>query len=451
MNKFKTNLPIFYLSFIILTTFFIEVIYYLPSPAGDSEHFLKLSFNICRYKTFMAFGSPLGDEWTYHGWIPSYLKSLLNMNCNYEFIFLFNFIVKLITIFFSYKLLKNKIKDEYLFILLIFIFIIQLKLQFRPENFALMLITIIYFLFENNKIKLVPVFFGFLFYTHVVFFSFLSLFFIISYYKFYFKLRIFLETILVFLLTILILDLIYPYSILNYITGNIQKNSATWLAGSLFNLKLFTEYYIITKVHGGGYLPLWGVLFFLITFMLLCKKKLFFMIIPFLYFFSLRNIPGNYYMVGLTPILIYIYLLEKNKNQIIKINFKKILFLLIILISILGHSHYLARNILTILNFKNDFIKTSNFIKKNNDLINKFPTFGFLINKNIRLQSYKINNCQNCNLSKTEKKYDLYSVNGIVNPCPKSNANQKDYSLKFMNKRVFNSNSGYGIYICNIE
>ena len=77
--------------------------------------------------------------------------------------------------------------------------------------------------------------------------------------------------------------------------------------------------------------------------------------------------------------------------------------------------------------------------------------FGFLINKDIRLQSYKVNNCQNCNLSKTEKKYDLYSVNGIVNPCPKSNTYQKDYSLKFMNKRIFNSNSGYGIYICKIE
>ena len=127
------------------------------------------------------------------------------------------------------------------------------------------------------------------------------------------------------------------------------------------------------------------------------------MIIPFLYFFSLRIIPGNYYMVGLTPILIYIYLLEKNKNQLITINFEKILFSLILLISILGHSHYFARNILTIINFKNDFINTSNFIKKNNDLINNFPIFGFLINKDIRLQSYKVNNCQNCNLSKTEK------------------------------------------------
>ena len=185
MKKINITLLLTFL-LIITSTYIFEVIYYLPSPTGDGVQFLKVSFNICRYDTFIQEGSHAGDRYISHGWFLSYLKAILNLDCKFGFIFLFNFLLKLITIFFAYLLLKDKIYQNYLLIFLVFIFVIQLKLQFRPENFALMLSTIIIYLNERKFYKFVPIFFAFLFYSHFIFFSFLALFFIIYFHPFYF-------------------------------------------------------------------------------------------------------------------------------------------------------------------------------------------------------------------------------------------------------------------------
>ena len=108
MNKINLNLLVFYFFFLILATFFIEVIYKLPSPNADGTQFLKIALNICRYDTFTLYGSELGNKFDYHGWIPYYLKSLLSYDCNFHYFFIFNFFIKLITIFFSYLFLKKK-------------------------------------------------------------------------------------------------------------------------------------------------------------------------------------------------------------------------------------------------------------------------------------------------------------------------------------------------------
>jgi len=433
---------------IVISTYIFEVIYNLPSPAGDGAQFLKVTFNICRYDTVTLYGS---DKWTHHGWLPWYLKSKLNLNCQYSFVFLFNFLVKLITLFFSYLFLKDKINKNYVFIILFFIFVIQLKLQFRPENFALMLTSIIFYLNNKNYYKFVPIFFGLLLYSHFIFFCFLTLFFIIYFYRTYLNLKIFIESVFIFVFTLFILDLIYPYSLINYLEGNIIQNSNTWTKGASFDIWLFIEYYVITKIHGGGFLPLWGIIFFLVIFVLLKKNKLFFFSIPFLYYFSLRNIPGNYYMIGLTPVLLYLSIYFDKKNNFEKSKIINILFSLILLITIVGYSHYFARNILTIKYFKNDYENTLSFINNNLDEIDKVPSFGFLLNDKIKLESYKIRSCQNCNNSNTKKKYNLTEVNGTKNPCPDDISNNKDFSIKLFGKKIFNSNSGYGIYICKIN
>jgi magnesium-transporting ATPase (P-type) len=168
MNKFNSKILISYFYFLIIIVFFIEVIYYLPSPTGDGSNFLKVALNICRYDTFTLHGSELGSKYTYHGWVPYYLKSKLSYECNFRFFFLFNFLVKIITLSFSYLFLKKKINNIYIFIILLFIFVIQIKLQFRPETFALMLSSIIIFLHDKKYYKSMSLFFGLLFYSHII-------------------------------------------------------------------------------------------------------------------------------------------------------------------------------------------------------------------------------------------------------------------------------------------
>jgi len=452
MNKFNSKILVSYFYFLIIITFFIEVIYYLPSPTGDGSTFLKVALNICRYDTFTLHGSELGSKYTAHGWVQYYLKSKLSYECNFRFFFLFNFLVKIITLYFSYLFLKKKINKIFIFIILFFIFIIQLKLQFRPETFALMLSSIIIFLHDKKYFKSMSIFFGILFYTHIIYFCFLGLFFLIFFYKIYFNLKILTQCTFVFISTLFVLDLIYPYNIIDYLQGTLIENSGTWSSGEMFNFHFFKEYYLITKVHGGGFLPLWGVSFFLIIFILLQKNKLFYLSLPFLYYFSLRNLPGNYYMVGFTPILIFFNIFFRNNNYFDKSRLNKIFLYLILIISLIGSAQYIGRNLLTIKSFKNDLENTSSFIDKNLEEINEFPSFGFHLNEKIFLEEYGIKNCQNCNSSRVKKKkYNLNDVNGKPNPCPNSNINPKNYSLKLFGLKIFSSNSGYGVYICKIN
>ena len=108
MNRINLKLLISYFFFLILTTFFIEVIYKLPSPNADGSNFLKLALNICRYDTFTSYGSELGSKYDNHGWIPYYLKSLLGYDCNFHYFFIFNFFVKIITVFFFLSFSKKE-------------------------------------------------------------------------------------------------------------------------------------------------------------------------------------------------------------------------------------------------------------------------------------------------------------------------------------------------------
>ena len=452
MKKINLNILLFFL-LIILPTYIFEVIYYLPSPTGDGVEFLKRSFSFCRHNTLTLNSSHDGGEvYVSHGWFPWYLKSILNFNCQFGFIFLFNFLLKLITIFFSFLFLKDKIYKNYLLIILFFIFVIQLKLQFRPENFVLMLTSIIFYLNDRKFYKFIPIFFGILFNTHLVFFGFLALFFMIYFHKTYFKFKIYIESIVIFICAIFILDIIYPHNLINYLQGNIFQNSGTWTKGSSVDIwSNFIDYYLITKIHGGGFFPLFGIIFFLTILILAKENKLFFFAIPFLYFFSLRNMPGNYYMVCLTPILLILSINFDKKKYFKKSKAINALFLFILFVTITGYSQYFVKNILTIKYFKNDYENTLSFIDNNLDKIDRLPSFAYLVNDKIKLQKYEVKGCHNCNKSNSKKRYNVIEANGNINPCPDSNLNNKDFSIKLFKKKIFNSNSSYGIYICRIN
>ena len=51
----------------------------------------------------------------------------------------------------------------------------------------------------------------------------------------------------------------------------------------------------------------------------------------------------------------------------------------------------------------------------------------------------------------TDYKYNTYSINGSLNPCPENNIRFNEPSLKINKFKIYNSNSGYGIWICKIK
>jgi len=441
------NLLIFSISFILITVFIFEIFYLLPSQTGDSSKFVNIIFNICRYNEFKSYGDPRGDIFDFHGWLHLYIISKLNYNCSIENLYLINYFLKIITLIFSYLLLKDKFNTINLFIILFFVYVAQIKLQFRPESICILLSSLIFYYHKKENYVLIPILFGFLLNSHIVFFTFLSLIFLLSFWKIYLKKKVIFKLIAFFLITLILLEYIYPYTIYDYIYGNISKNSGTWSTGESFNINQFNQYYILNKIHGSGPMPLLGIGFLFIAYLIFKKKKILLILAPLFYFFSLRNLPGNYYVAGLTPILVmFSYFIFENKE----INHKKsykFFFIIILISALIGFGHYFIRNSLTIFYFNNDFNKTKEFLNNNLNKIDKFPSFGTHLNKEIIYENYSVKNCSTCNLSDEIKNYDLKEANGSINICENSK-DKNDYSIKLFGMKIFNSNSGYGIYIC---
>lgn len=439
---------ILYISFFVLV-FIIEVVYFYPSPGVDSIWFLGLGFNICREDLFIGLKSvvynrdAIHEEWVRHGWVMQYLMAKFNLFCSIKGIYLFNFLTKITTSLILYKILRNKEKNDFFLALIILcVFLIQMKLEFRPETFSILLYALIYFFFTIKKYFIVGSLFAVLFFTHFIIFCFVGLFGILFFYKDILNLKKICYLILGFLFFIFLLDLIYPYSIFDYINGLISNSgsrvgSGVYLIHENFNLWLkdFIEFFIFPS-----FIPLWGVFFTILLINNMVNNNLVIFSLPFVWFFGPHVPMGSYYLQGLTPLLLILQY-ENVKNINFYINYKKIFFTFITVFFLISSAQFFSRNLLTILQHGNEIDKTKKFLTNNLEKIDLLPSFGFLL-----IDNWKSNN-QNSN----EIFYETYSVNGSRNPCPKKNLNYKDPSLYMFEFKLYNSNSGYGIYICEIK
>tara|TARA_B100000795_G_scaffold82145_1_gene59302 strand:+ start:514 stop:1899 length:1386 start_codon:yes stop_codon:yes gene_type:complete len=460
MSIKKNNLIIFFIIF-LFSTFVIEVLYLLPSPTGDDLWFLKLSFNICREDLFISSIGPPGGlrtdpqfDWVKHGWLMQYLMAKFNIFCSLRGIFIFNYILKIGTSILFYQILKKKEKNLFiLFIIILFIYLVQLKLQFRPEPFAIFIYCLLIFFYQSQKYFLTGVLFAALSYSQPIMTGFTGLFILIYNFKdingaIYSSLQLDKFFILIFgsVSTLIFLTYIYPFSFLDYIIG-LESNSGTYRAGfprSIF-LKYLSEYYIFTK-----FMPLWGIFFLSLYIYLVSRNYWILLSLPFIYFFG-PNVPTcNYELIGITPLLI-LFSYEKSKYEITKLLKlkKKYIFYFLTLVIFLGYGQYFSRNVLTIFQHKNEIYTTQKFLDENLSKVNNLAGFAFTLNKDTML-NYTKNKMSITPEMKKGLLYDLYSVNGNRNPCPDKLINSYDPSIYILGKKIFNTNSGYGIYICKL-
>ena len=51
-------------------------------------------------------------------------------------------------------------------------------------------------------------------------------------------------------------------------------------------------------------------------------------------------------------------------------------------------------------------------------------------------------------LSNKEIVYNGYEAGNRSHPCPNNDLIKREHSLKLFGKKIYNSNAGYGIYVC---
>ena len=380
------------------------------------------------------------EEWVRHGWFMQYILAKFNFSCSIRGIYFINFIIKIATSFIIYQNLKNKEKDNFFLALIIFcIFLLQIKLEFRPETLSVLIYSLIYFCFKSKRFFVVGSLFAVLFFTQFIIMCFVGLLSLIYFYKDIFKLKNFFYAGLGFIIIIFLLDTIYPYSIPDYINGLISNKgmrSGTGVSLVTDNFELwlkdFYEFFIFPV-----FIPLWGVLFLIIYTNIAINNIWVLITLPFVWYFGPHVPMGSYYLQGLTPLLLILQYENINKVNFFT-KYKKIFFYFLTIFVFFSFTLIFSRNILTIIQHGNEIKYTRNFLEKNLKKIDLLPSFGSLL-----IQDWKLKNKKNENFL-----YDLYSVNGSRNPCPDKILEKKDHAIYILNYKIFNSNSGYGIYIC---
>jgi len=449
--SFVNKLLLLVLLTVFITIFFLETLYYLPSPSGDGLWFLKLSFNICRDNLFVSTNPSIFNinsealPWTAHGWFNQYIMAKLNYNCSLKGIFIFNYFTKIFSSILIYLILKEKkIPFIYIYLLIFLTIIIQLKLQFRPETFSIFLYLLLIYNFFKKYFLIVGILLALIFFTQPTLFCLISLFGVITYFNEF--IRNYFKIFIGFLICFILLIYIYPYTFFEFIEGLLgQKNSmegANTLLDSGFNqlyIQNIKSYYIKTN-----FLPFSGFLILFVYLFLISKKKLLVLTVPFIFFVGPNNPLANYVLISLIPLFL-ILLFCSDDNKLPNEKFLKYLFLLILIISSLGLAQYFLRNVLTAIQYPDELSKTKKFLLKNQSNIKLYPSFSFIIDKNFKFISMgkKYNNIDDFNLK-------IFSINGRRNPCNKKNFYKNDpQQIKLFSKKIFNSNSGYGIWVCD--
>ena len=178
---------------------------------------------------------------------------------------------------------------------------------------------------------------------------------------------------------------------------------------------------------------------------LIFKQKLIILTTPFIFFFGFNVPAANYYIILLFSFLLIfcIYFKDPDKQDY---RFFSYLFSITLILWTIGFSQYFLRNSFTTLKYSNEIFKTKKFLLTNINRINKFPGFSFLLDEKLKFVSF------GNNVKQVEKIRDInvYAINGLKIPCEKSNSFKNNFQpIKIFSKKLFNSNSGYGIWICD--
>ena len=226
---------------------------------------------------------------------------------------------------------------------------------------------------------------------------------------------------------IFIIHFTYEYSFFDYLLAPFNNSGTYNISGFKFDHLL--EHYILNKKA-----PFFLLFFLFIYFLTFKINKLMILTLPFIFFFGPMTGLHEYNLIALVPLLLFV--ISKKAQPIIKLKF---IFPLVIILML---TPYLSRNVYTIMYYGNNFNLTSKFIDNNLPNIRHLPSFVKFTNPNIKLKK----STQPENINFEDNFIDLYDVSGNRKRC--KTLSDKKPGKKILSKKIFNSNSGYDVYVC---
>ena len=435
-------LPLFAVSLIliglIIVRSVIEGVFLLPAPVGDRILFLDPAHNFCNtgfLGTDLVNLDPQNQHrFVWHGFLSPWLLSKLNFSCSIPGFYWVGLAIKGITLFLAFFVARAWGLPKWQAVAIsLLAFAIQSKLGFRPELLAIAWIFAIELVIIRRLWNLAACLAVLLLFTQPMVFGLYGLLFLIH------RPTVLMSAlnsinILCFLIAFATLAIIYPFPLLDLAEG----------------LRLHAAY-IFSR--GGGELatyygathfaPFWAFLFVAALLILMRRRPLLILLLPFLYWFGPRVPPTHYNLLAIFPLIVVLGIAHSGKTAAI------LLTLGALVVGGFGLAQLSIRDIATILKgpgYMESYRLFVADIQSSSFDIGDFPGFGSLWLREQLQNSASPPNLKS-DSGNNSFRVDYYAMSGRpISPCPDQSPNAEGYYLSGV--KVINSTSGWGTYRC---
>jgi hypothetical protein len=237
------------------------------------------------------------------------------------------------------------------------------------------------------------------------------------------------------LVTLAVLLALYPFPVVDLVNG-IRLQAVRLIGRSDGSLG---GYYVLNPA-----LPGWGLLLAAAAAMAVRRRPMWLLLVPVMWFFGPRVPPVYYNLVPLTVVLLAFALESAPPAAAARLGFAALA------VGALGLGFATTRDLLTAHGYGNTFEATRARVAALAHTGHRFVAVAPMIaltNPDLRLTDPTAAAARSN--AAADPAVDLYAVNGMPHPpCPVHPPDDGPFSLSIVGRRVFNSNSGWMIYVC---
>jgi hypothetical protein len=411
----------------------IEGIWLLPSPVGDSIYFLTASVNYCQSGFLGTTAFPIDpsgqSRMVWHGFVSPMLFGALNSGCSAPVFYTTLWLIKVLTAAAILLVARNR---GYSFAAAVGAVMLTLAAQsciaFRPESVAILLIVLAELAIDGKQPILLGALMGSLLCTQPTVAGLHGLVLILARPV---LLRDWWKIGVGYAIAAAALLAIYPFPIADLIGGILLQ--AKHLVGR--NDGDVASYYLSFPL-----LPGWSVLLIASGFVIARRRPLLLLTLPVFYFFGPRVPPTFYNLLPSCVLLLLIACSVASRRT------ETWLGIASCLVGTLGLALLTMRDAMTVVRYGDTFSVTRSEVRAmvaDGARIAVAPAFLSLTNPELHITAPRATGG-----APGRYPVELYAVNGHPNaPCASRHA-ATPVSLKLWNRTLFNSNSGWTVYVC---
>lgn len=417
--------------------FVAEVIYRLPSPVGDGGFFVTASINYCRGGFLGTAAYPIDptgkDRMVWHGFVSPMLFGAASVSCSARSFYALLWALKAATLAAVGVLAqRRRYPPAAMLGLAAFVLAAQTASGFRPETLAMLLVVLAEIAICTEQPVALGVLAATLLCTQPTVAGLYGLSLLLLRPELIRRWRPIGSGALV---TLAVLLALYPFPVLDLVNG-IRLQAVRLIGRSDGGLG---GYYVLNP-----YLPGWGLLLAAAASMAVRRRPVWLLLVPAMWFFGPRVPPVYYNLVPLAVVLLAFALESVPPAAAARLG------LAAVAVGALGLGFATTRDLLTAHSYGNTFEATSARVAALAHAGHRFAAVAPMIaltNPDLRLMDPTAATAHSNVVHGTAA--DLYAVNGTPRPpCPVQPTDDQPVSLSIGGRRVFNSNSGWMIYVC---